>query len=204
MKASSRMCWVTFVVVFLQRFHSFSSYANHLITLPHKATGTNTVSWLCFDPAVLSVLSHFPHIQSTPCSPKECPPSLTLAFNWSTLYQLVCACQCVTPGWCPSLRPLGPFWLCSTLCLPNHLGAGYGNELLTTAGQPVPHNPRPALCPPPPLPTCCWLISMAMRQEFVFSHVFAASQLPPPAFIFSASQQPIRGQLEEITWSGTG
>ncbi|KAJ4932367.1 hypothetical protein JOQ06_010790, partial [Pogonophryne albipinna] len=35
-----------------------------------------------------------------------------------------------------------------TPCLSNHLGAGYGDELLTTAGHPVPHNPRPSLRPP--------------------------------------------------------
>ena len=89
------------------------------------------------------------HIQSPPTAPNPPPPLVPHipSLYWSTLYQPVCACQRVTPGWCPSLRPSEAFWLRSTPCLPNHLGAGYGDELLTTAGQPVPHAPPPRPAP---------------------------------------------------------
>lgn len=82
------------------------------------------------------------HPITSPLLPQWCPLSLAPSLSWSTLYPPVFACQHVTPGWCPSLGPLGPFWLRSSLCLSNHLGAGYKDEL-TTEGQPVPHNHHP-------------------------------------------------------------
>lgn len=41
--------------------------------------------------------------------PQQHPVSLSPSFSWSVLYQPVYACQHVTPGWCPSLQPLGAF-----------------------------------------------------------------------------------------------
>lgn len=86
------------------------------------------------------------------------------------------SCQYVTTGWCPSLSPSGPFWLHSTPCLPSHLGAGCGNELLTTAGQPAPHKPRPLL-----LSLELLLTHFHGNQAgicFFFSNVYAASHFP--------------------------
>lgn len=76
----------------------------------------------------------------------------------------VYAFQCVTPrgdGFSrgPSRGP-GAFWLWSAPCMPNHLGAGYGDESLTTPGV------------SPVIPTHCWLIAMAMGHRNFLSHAF--------------------------------
>lgn len=168
---------------------SLSSWKCHL-----KANQLITATTLFFDCAVVCCTQcTWPpsHLPSAPSPPRWYPQSLTPSFGWSTLYQPVCACQHVTPGWCPSLSPLGPFWLRSALCLPNHLGAGYGDELLTTAGQPMPHNPRPSPLSPDLLLThlhgdgagICFL--SCVRCQPAPRCPPAPAPPPPPLFILS-------------------
>lgn len=60
---------------------------------------------------------------------------------------------------------------------------------------------QPQALSAPPL-TRCWLISIAIGLEFVFSHVFAASN-PPLLSVPTASEQPMERRPEGVTWPGS-
>lgn len=150
---------------------------------------------------VLNVLSpsltshHSPPPSSSPMVP-TIPCSFFQLVN--PLPTSVCLSAC-HPRVMPLSQPLGALL---TLCLPNHLGAGYGDELLTTAGQPVPHNHDP----PDSLLThlhgngagICFLSCVRCQPA-----PCRPSAPPPPSLHPPASKHPIKRQLEGVTWSGS-
>ena len=200
MRSLDRIYWVISVVVYSKHCsRPQNGILTHIIWL-HGFTKGPQPSILFCHCAVLNVPSptHPPPSPLVPPIPYSPPPA-----GPPSTHQ--CVPVSMSPqGDAPSLSPSGPFWLRSTPCLPNHLGAGYGDELLTTAGQPVPHNPRPSL-PPPPRPAVDSSPWQWGRNLFSLMCPLPASS--PPSllllhhhhrllFILSASERPMKRQQE--------
>lgn len=144
------------------------------MTLLFKATAINTVLWLCCSLWYSMYLALLPHPISPPPFPLVPPIPYSLIQLVHPLPTSVCLSAC-HPRVMHLSQPLGALLTPQHSVFAQSFGSRIRGWIVNYSRSPCAPQP-PALSAPPP--TCCWLISMAMGQEFVFSHASAANKLP--------------------------